>query len=80
MGKIPDMMCMNMYIYPLDKLFTRSKKYASDNAQLMAKCNWEKNKDSTPTASMLGSDKKLGGDVAKVTSGNRNSTCEWNVK
>ena len=52
----------------------------SDNAQLMAKCNWEKDKDSTPTASMLGSDKKLGGDVAKVTSGNRNSTCEWNVK
>ena len=37
----------------------KEKQYVSDNAQLMAEWDWEKNTDFDPAALMLGSDKKV---------------------
>ena len=47
------------------------KKYVIDNAELMAEWNWEKNNELgiDPKTLTLGSEKKHGGNVAKVTNG-----------
>lgn len=37
---------------------TKEKKYASDNAQLMAEWNWERNADKDPSQLAIGSNKK----------------------
>ena len=49
----------------------KEKRYVSDNAQLMAEWNWEKNDilDFNPNTLTLGSEKKHGGYVAMVTNG-----------
>ncbi len=50
------------------------KKYVSDNAQLMAEWNYEKNWDLDPNTITCGSSKKYGGYAIKGTNGRPQST------
>ena len=54
------------------------KKYIIDNAELMAEWDWEKNDELgfDPKTLTLGSRKKHGGCVVKVTSGKRQQEAE----
>ena len=49
----------------------KEKRYVSDNAQLMAEWDWEKNNELNfdPRTLTLGNNKKCGGSVVKVTNG-----------
>ena len=47
----------------------KEKRYVSDNAQLMAEWDREKNADFTPSRLTLGSQKKYGGNALKDMNG-----------
>lgn len=50
-------------------MFEKIKKYISDNAQLLAEWNWDKNDNLKPIDITIGSGKKYGGNAKKVIHG-----------